>query len=418
MASTAPTEDGSSDAATPDAAALADSSLAGFESMERLLEKYVPIDKLAEVRRVLYGHNGGGLVPQLQLEEQLYEAAARKRLDLQGYAFSAKREQLRQPRVVRAALVQNAIVEPTTAPYRDQQQALYSRIRDVVELAGQAGVNVLCLQEAWTMPFAFCTREREWCEFAESAETGPSTVLMQQLAKKHNMVIISPILERDAAHGDIVWNTAVVIGNHGNIIGKHRKNHIPRVGDFNESTYYMEGNTGHPVFDTAFGRIGINICYGRHHPLNWMAFGLHGAEIVFNPSATVGTLSEPMWGIEARNAAIANSYYVGAINRIGTEVFPNAFTSGDGKPAHKEFGAFYGSSYFAAPDASRTPSLTRTHDGLLIADLDLNLCRQMKDSWGFRLTARYEMYAKLLNDFIQPGFRPQIVRDPTLPASD
>lgn len=76
------------------------------------------------------------------------------------------------------------------------------------------------------------------------------------------------------------------------------QNHIPRVGDFNESTYYMEGNTGHPVFETAYGKIGINICYGRHHPLNWLAFGLNGAEIVFNPSATVGELSEPMWPIE------------------------------------------------------------------------------------------------------------------------
>lgn len=60
----------------------------------------------------------------------------------------------------------------------------------------------------------------------------------------------------------------------------------------------MEGNTGHPVFETAYGKIAVNICYGRHHPLNWLAFGLNGAEIVFNPSATVGELSEPMWPIE------------------------------------------------------------------------------------------------------------------------
>jgi predicted amidohydrolase len=92
------------------------------------------------------------------------------------------------------------------------------------------------------------------------------------------------------------------------------------VGDFNESTYYMEGSTGHPVFETAFGRVGVNICYGRHHPLNWLGFALNGAEVVFNPCATVGELSEPMWGVEARNAAIANSYYVAAINRVGTEV--------------------------------------------------------------------------------------------------
>lgn len=138
------------------------------------------------------------------------------------------------------------------------------------------------------MPFAFCTREKHpWCEFAEDAETGPSTVLMKKLAQTHNMVIVSPILERDPNHGDTIWNTAVVISNDGKYLGKHRKNHIPRVGAFNESTYYMEGNTGHPVFDTAFGKIAINICYGRHHPQNWMMFGINGAEIVFNPSATV-----------------------------------------------------------------------------------------------------------------------------------
>ena len=83
-------------------------------------------------------------------------------------------------------------------------------------------------------------------------------------------------------------------------------------------------------------------------------FGLNNAEIVFNPSATVGALSEPLWGIEARNAAIANSYFTCAINRVGTESFPNEFTSGDGKPAHNEFGHFYGSSYVASPDGSRS----------------------------------------------------------------
>jgi beta-ureidopropionase len=77
------------------------------------------------------------------------------------------------------------------------------------------------------------------------------------------------------------------------------------------------------VFETPHGRIGINICYGRHHPLNWMGYALNGAEIIFNPSATVGALSEPMWAIEARNAAIANSCFTAAINRVGTERYPH-----------------------------------------------------------------------------------------------
>ena len=237
------------------------------------------------------------------------------------------------------------------------------------------------------MPFAFCTREKyPWSEFAEEAETGLSTLFLSDLAQKYKMVIISPILERDHNNGDTIWNTCVVINEQGKFLGKHRKNHIPRVGDFNESTYYMEGNTGHPVFETSYGRIAINICYGRHHPLNWTMFGINGAEIVFNPSATIGALSEPLWGIEARCAAIANSYYTCAINRVGTEVFPREFTSGDGALAHKDFGHFYGSSYVTAPDGTRTPGLSRDKDGLVVAEFDLNACRQIKDIWGFRVS--------------------------------
>ena len=173
----------------------------------------------------------------------------------------------------------------------------------------------------------------------------------------------------------------------------------------------MEGNTGHRVFETKFGKIAVNICYGRHHPLNWLNYGLNGAEIVFNPSATVGGLSEPMWGIEARNAAIANTYFSCAINRVGTEQFPNEFTSGDGKPAHKDFGHFYGSSYVAGPDGSRTPGLSRVTDGLLVAELDLNLIQQINDKWTFKMTQRVDLYAKELQRYVDEDFKPTIVRE-------
>ena len=281
----------------------------------------------------------------------------------------------------------------------------------MIDAAGSMGVNVLCLQEAWTMPFAFCTREKQpWLEFAENVD-GPSTQILARLAKKHNMVIVSPILERDDVHGGTIHNTAVVIGNRGNIIGSHRKNHIPRVGDFNESTYYMEGENGHPVFETEFGKVAINICYGRHHPLNWLMFGINGAEIVFNPSATVGALSEPLWPIEARCAAIANNYFTASINRIGTETFPNAFTSGNGGPAHHDFGHFYGSSYITAPNGARTPGLSRIKDGVLISEIDLNHCRQVKDVWGFQMTQRLEEYAVALTKAARPDFQQQIIKD-------
>ena len=86
-------------------------------------------------------------------------------------------------------------------------------------------------------------------------------------------------------------------------------------------------------------------------------------------------------------------------------------TIGNGQPAHKDFGHFYGSSYVACPDASRTPGLSRTSDGVLVTECDLNLCRQVKDSWCLRMTARYGLYADSLAAYVRPDFRPQIIRD-------
>jgi beta-ureidopropionase len=377
-----------------------------IHSLERLLLKLPPEDQ-KEAFRILYGD----LPEPLAVPDATAAYAEPRNFDVAAHKFHAAVEQRRAARVVRIGVIQNAVTESTSAPIEVQFQSVLARTTEIIEAAGQMGVNVLGLQEAWTMPFAFCTREKQpWLEFAEEID-GPSTQALAVLAKKYNMVIVSPILERDGAHGGTIHNTAVIIGNRGNIIGKHRKNHIPRVGDFNESTYYMEGDSGHPVFETEFGKVAVNICYGRHHPLNWLMFGLNGAEIVFNPSATVGALSEPMWPIEARCAAIANNYFTANINRIGTETFPNAFTSGNGKEQHNDFGHFYGSSYIAAPNGARTPGLSRVRDGLLVAEADLNHCRQVKDSWGFHMTGRLEEYARGLTEAAKPGFVPQIIRD-------
>lgn len=128
-------------------------------------------------------------------------------------------------------------------------------------------------------------------------------------------------------------------------------------------------------------------------------------QLIYLVPLQIGCLSEPLWGIEARCAAVANSYYTFAINRVGTEKFPNEFTSGDGKKAHGDLGHFYGSSYVTGPDGTRTPvildqlqkkylfylkkfffqGLSRIRDGLLVTEIDLNMCRQVKDDWGFRV---------------------------------
>jgi beta-ureidopropionase len=380
-----------------------------IHSIESLIRK-LPKDDQPEAWRILYGD----VPPPMDVPESVKRSAKKNNFDVEGYTFPSTAEQRRAARITRVGVIQVQVTHSTSAPIVEQYEALRDRHEHLIHAAGAMGTNVLGLQEAWTMPFAFCTREKHpWLEFAEPVD-GPSTQFLAKLARKYNMVIVSPILERDEAHGGTIHNTAVVIGNNGNIIGVHRKNHIPRVGDFNESTYYMEGDTGHPVFVTQFGKVAINICYGRHHPLNWLMFGINGAEIVFNPSATVGALSEPLWPIEARCASIANNYFTAGINRIGTETFPNAFTSGDGQKPHNDFGHFYGSSYMAAPNGARTPGLSRIRDGLLVGEVDLNHCRQVRDKWGFQMTGRYDEYAKLLTEATKPGFKPQQVVDPSL----
>lgn len=384
-------------------------SAAEVEDLHSTLDAHLPTEIATEVKRMLYGKPS----KKLELAPEAVEMSKSFNFDLQAYSMEAPVEQTRPQRLVRIGAIQNSIVLPTDAPVLKQRDAIFEKIGRLIHAASLMKCNIVCLQEAWTMPFAFCTREKTpWTEFAESAYDGPSTQFLKDLAKRYNMVIVSSILERENEdHGETLWNTCVVISNNGTVLGISRKNHIPRVGDFNESTYYMESTLGHPVFETQFGKIATNICYGRHHPQNWMMFGLNGAEIVFNPSATVGSLSEPLWPIEARNAAIANSYFTVGINRVGTESFPNEFTSGDGKPAHHDFGHFYGSSYVAGPDGSRTPGLSRTRDGLLVTEVDLNMCRQTKDRWGFRMTQRLEMYGESFTNAAKYDYKAQLIKD-------
>ncbi|KAL5287352.1 UPB1 family protein [Megaselia abdita] len=375
-----------------------------INNLEDCLEKYIPKEELKEVKRILYGRSDD----RLELPEETRKLAEKINLELKGYSIPAASEELRKPRIVRIGAIQNAIVLPTTDPFEKQRNAIHNKVSEIIKIASTANVNIVCMQECWPIPFGLCTMKKDpWCKFAEDAKTGPTTTLLKKLAKDYNMVIVSPIFEKD---NDSYWNTVVVNSNRGNYIGKHRKNHIPRLDDCNELVYYPEGNTGHPVFETDFGRIAINICYGRHHPQNWMMFGLNGAEIVFNPCAVDSEASEPLWGIEARNAAVANSYFTVAVNRVGTEVYDHEFKSTDGT-IHHNFGPLFGSSYVAAPNGHRTPGLSRNTDGLLITEVDLNLCRQVKDFWGFRMTQRLDVYAESIARASKADFKLQIIRE-------
>jgi beta-ureidopropionase len=285
------------------------------------------------------------------------------------------------PRIVRAGLIQATLCEPSTSPTEKIKKAMIDKHVALTAEAAGKGVQAVCYQELVYGPYFCAEQKARWYDLVEKIPDGPTTKLFCQLAKKHEMVIVLPIYEEDIT--GVYYNTAAVIDADGTFLGKFRKMHIPHCDPgFWEKFYFRPGNLGYPVFNTRVGKIGVYICYDRHFPEGWRALGLAGAEIVFNPSATVAGLSEYLWKLEQPAAAANNIYYVGAINRPGFE-----------EPWR--IGEFYGSSYFADPRGQIIAQGTRNTDSIVVADLDLDLIRQVRNVWQFYRDRRPESYQPL-----------------------
>ena len=249
-----------------------------------------------------------------------------------------------------------------------------------IEEAGKQGVQILCLQEIFTTPYFCPGQDAKWYSTAESIP-GPTTELMAKYAKKYNMVIIVPIDEKESA--GVLYNTAAVIDADGTYLGKYRKNHIPQTSGFWEKFFFKPGNLGYPVFQTKYAKVGVYICYDRHFPDGARVLGLNGAEIVYNPSATVAGLSQYLWQLEQPAHAAANGYFMGCINRVGTE-----------KPWN--LGKFYGSSYFVDPRGQIFSQASEDNDELLVSEFDLDMIEEVRSTWQFFRDRRPETYGKIV----------------------
>jgi N-carbamoylputrescine amidase len=284
-------------------------------------------------------------------------------------------------RVVRSGLIQASAPLDGTQPPERHREAMIEKHNPMIEEAARRGVQVLCLQEMFTGPYFAAEQDNRWIEIAESIPDGPTVALMQELAERHGMVLVVPIPEHEMS--GFIYNTAAVIDADGTYLGKYRKNHIPHTyPGFWEKFYFKPGNLGYPVFRTAFADVGVYICYDRHFPEGARALGLNGAEIVFNPSATVAGLSEYLWRLEQPAHAVANMYFVGAINRVGRE-----------EPW--DIGEFYGSSYFCDPRGQFVAEASRDKDELVVADLDLDHIEEVRNVWQFYRDRRSETYGAL-----------------------
>jgi len=285
---------------------------------------------------------------------------------------------------LKCGLIQMGLKGDTSMEPDQIRDMMLKAHQPMIEDAAAQGVQVLCFQEVFTQPYFCPGQERKWYAAAETIPGGHTTRLMQEYAKKHSMVIVAPIYEE--AMPGVYYNTAAVIDADGTFLGKYRKTHIPQVDPgFYEKFFFKPGDLGYPVFDTAYCKLGVYICYDRHFPEGWRALALNGAEYIVNPSATVAGLSKHLWELEQPASAVANGVFIGAINRVGTE-----------EPWASEMGEFYGSSYIVNPRGEIEAQASYVDDELLVHEIDLDMIRQVRDTWQFFRDRRTETYGPLV----------------------
>ena len=273
-------------------------------------------------------------------------------------------------------------INDETKSVAEIQAAMFEKHLPMIHEAGKQGVQILCLQEIFNGPYFCPGQHKRWYDAAEPVP-GPTVEKLRPIAAQYKMAMVVPVYEREMA--GVYYNTAAVIDADGTYLGKYRKNHIPQTSGFWEKYFFRPGNLGYPTFQTKYARIGVYICYDRHFPEGARALGLNGAEIVYNPSATVAGLSEYLWKLEQPAHAVANGYFVGAINRVGTE-------------APWNIGEFYGQSYFVNPRGQMVAVGSRDKDELITAELDLDMIEEVRRTWQFFRDRRPDSYGILTED--------------------
>ncbi len=274
---------------------------------------------------------------------------------------------------VRGALLQ--------ATWTGDKQSMIEKHCNYVEQAAKQGAQVMCFQELFYGPYFCQIQDPIYYSLTEKIPDGPTVKLFQEVAKRNNIVLIVPMYEEE--NTGVYYNTAAVIDYDGKYLGKYRKTHIPQVSGFWEKFYFKPGNLGYPVFETGVGKVGVYICYDRHFPEGARMLGLHGAELVFIPSATSRGLSMHLWEIEQRSHAIANGYFVGTINRVGQEL---------------ELGPndYYGTSYFCDPRGAYIgEKASDKEEQLIVRDLNMDLVREVRNTWQFYRDRRPDLYGDI-----------------------
>jgi N-carbamoylputrescine amidase len=260
--------------------------------------------------------------------------------------------------------------------------------------AAAAGAQVVCLQELFRSQY-FCREENhEWFALAEPIP-GPTTAALGKLARELRIVIVASLFERRAA--GLYHNTAAVLGTDGEILGVYRKMHIPDDPLYYEKFYFTPGDLGFLNFETPFGRIGVLICWDQWYPEGARLSSLHGASILFYPTAIgwhpaekaqYGEGQKDAWQTIQRSHAIANGIYVAAANRVGYEGTAESGIE------------FWGSSFVADPFGLVIAQASVDREEILITEIDPARQEEVRQHWPFLRDRRVDAYAPIVNRWL------------------
>ena len=265
-----------------------------------------------------------------------------------------------------------------------------AHIRD----AAARGANIVCLPELFRAQY-FCQREDIKLFNLAEPIPGPSTARLGEVARELRIIIVASLFERRAA--GLYHNTAVTLGQDGNIISVYRKMHIPDDPLYYEKFYFTPGDLGFRAFDTRVGRVGTLVCWDQWYPEGARLTALRGADVLFYPTAIGwhpkekaewGAAQASAWQTIQRGHAIANGVYVAAVNRVGHE------GPSDGGIE------FWGGSFVADPFGIVVKEASRTEEEIMVVECDRARVEEIRRNWPFLRDRRIDAYAPITSRFL------------------
>ena len=256
----------------------------------------------------------------------------------------------------------------------------------LVRQAAADGAQVILVQELFATPYFCITQDPAHFALAAPIAGHPLVARFAALARELGVVLPVSVFERA---GTVHFNSVAMVDADGRVLGTYRKSHIPQGPGYEEKFYFSPGDTGFRVWDTAFGRIGLGICWDQWFPEAARAMALQGAEMLLYPTAigseppAPGYDSQPHWEMTMRGHAGANILPVVASNRVGTEVQ-------DGREV-----TFYGTSFIAGPDGQLAAQAPRAGEAVVTARFDLDAVGDLRRSWGVFRDRRPDLYGRL-----------------------